>query len=226
MVDDGVEIDHPAFNGVSITKISAGGNQTGHHATAVAALIIGRPNHGFSGGVAPLDSHLLDVDIHDGSGPILAENIATGIDTAVDQGAHIINLSIALSRSDDRILRSIEKARQNDIIIVAATKNDVIDEPSYPAGETSTIGISPITKSGEIAPLATLSSADGVTYGENISTAELGGGFSPQSGSSIATAIASGLIARCPEKFSEGVPPGLTSVNGSPPLISCQFPAP
>ncbi|MDO5683856.1 MAG: S8 family serine peptidase, partial [Propionibacteriaceae bacterium] len=161
LIDDGVDPSHPAIAGRLEARLAIGSQGVpGSHATQVAGLIVGVPEPGFAGGLAPSETRLLDIDVRDGVGAVSSAAIADGIRIAVEHGADIVNLSLALSRRDSGIEDALAAAEEAGVIVVASTRNDVVDEASYPADYRSVIGVTSVTDGGDLAPLATLASAE------------------------------------------------------------------
>jgi subtilisin family serine protease len=109
----------------------------------------------------------------------------------------LINLSIA-GPSDPLLGRLIDKALQNGTIIVAAQPRSTTAEMAYPAGHTGVLAVSfgPASDGTILAP------------GEQIMVALPDNGYDFRSGSSLAAANASGVIALLLERQ-----PGLGSAR-------------
>jgi len=98
-----------------------------HHGTILAGIIgaVGNNQQGIAGvswqaSIMPLRA------IHsDGTGD--AVTVSKAIEYAIDHKANIINLSFVGDASTPELLKSIKKAAQNDILVVAAAGNEVRD---------------------------------------------------------------------------------------------------
>jgi subtilisin family serine protease len=75
--------------------------------------------------------------------------IAAGIVWAVDNGAHIINLSLGSDFPSDALHDAVNYAYANDIPVVAAAGNEA-DAISYPAAYPETISVGASTSWGTL----------------------------------------------------------------------------
>ncbi|MEY2927430.1 MAG: hypothetical protein RL367_1907, partial [Pseudomonadota bacterium] len=152
VIDTGIDNSHPALHGqVSALRSfipgaapTAGGPadwgaaaaaQSGH-GTHVAGIIAAAPGFGGPAGVAP-NARLVSYRIFpDGKGPQPAENpvIIDSIRAAIEDGCHIINLSIeGATLKDDGVRSAVMDAWDNGVICVAAAGNGFGKPVSYPA---------------------------------------------------------------------------------------------
>ncbi len=153
VVDSGVSATHPDLQG----KLLPGydffnddedpDDEVGH-GTAVAGIIAARGTDGVGIAGVAMDTMILPVKVGsvDGS-PISA--IAAGIVWAVDNGAHIINLSLGSDFPSDALHDAVNYAYANDIPVVAAAGNEA-DAISYPAAYPETISVGASTSWGTL----------------------------------------------------------------------------
>lgn len=101
------------------------------HGTHVAGTIAGEKNSFGVTGVA-YNAEIMSVKVlgDDGSGTYTA--IAAGIRYAVDNGAHVINMSLGGGYSS-AIDAALQYAGQNGVFVVIASGNESASVPSYPA---------------------------------------------------------------------------------------------
>ncbi|MEA2685219.1 MAG: rane-anchored mycosin, partial [Actinomycetota bacterium] len=160
VVDSGVDADHPQLRRPG--KVRTGrdfylvGSLPGafdcvSHGTGVASIIAADPVAGIGfRGVAP-DAEILPVRISDrdigGQGEQLQidpQVVANGIRYATDQGAKVINLSLAGHDDFSAIRDAVAYAVSRDALVVAAAGNaqrDATTElPSYPAAYDGVLG--------------------------------------------------------------------------------------
>lgn len=119
---------------------AATGSPSGSHGTHVAGTIAQASNNGVGvTGIAPMAS-ILPVRVGDYNG-ITSENIAEGIEWAVDNGANVINISIG--GSDSRVVKeACQYAYDHGVVVVAASGNDGYDgRVSYPAAYPTVIAV-------------------------------------------------------------------------------------
>lgn len=141
IIDTGVD-QHEDFLPLSIKKTILNGevvegdcsdNWLGH-GTHVAGIIAGCKH-----GIAP-KAQLMGYAVFpkDQTAKTIAESldISTAIDFAVDEGAHIINLSLGWTfrgEIDVPVAESIERAVNSGVIVIAATGNDSAEQVTFPA---------------------------------------------------------------------------------------------
>lgn len=97
ILDTGIDAGHEAFAGVDLVQqdFTGAGNGDGTgHGTHVAGTIFGRNTHGLRYSVAPGISRALIGRVFDADGNGSTEWIVAGLQWAIQQGAHIINLSL------------------------------------------------------------------------------------------------------------------------------------
>lgn len=168
VIDSGVDADHPQLRRPGKVKAGRDWFLEGHlpgnydcisHGTAVAGIIAADPASGIGfHGIAP-DATILPVRVTDretsdgeSSHPIDPGVLARGIVYAVDQGAKVINLSLAGSRDQKPVRQAIAYAVSKDVVIVAAVGNrqsaQETARPSYPASYPGVLGVGGIDISG------------------------------------------------------------------------------
>jgi type VII secretion-associated serine protease mycosin len=208
VVDSGVDADHPQLRRPG--KVLPGrdfflvGKLPGNydcisHGTGVASIIAAdaAPGIGFRG-VAP-GARILPVRVTDretddsGATQDIDQNVlAKGIVYAVDQGAKVINLSLAGQRDEAPVRKAVAYAVRKDVVVVAAVGNDQQAnsgvEPSYPAAYAGVLGVGAIDMSGartsgsQIGPYVDL-----VAPGDGVLAATRRTGHAYVSGTSFAT---------------------------------------
>jgi subtilisin family serine protease len=91
--------------------------------------------------VAP-DAWILPVKVLDSDGITTAFRLAQGIYHAVDQGAHVVNISISAVDENLIVATAVGYARQSGAVVVASAGNSDTDEPErYPASEDGVVGV-------------------------------------------------------------------------------------
>ncbi len=99
VLDSGIDAKHPAFSGIELTQKNftdeEGGDQSGH-GTHCAGTIFGRDVEGKRIGVAPGVDRALIGKVMNRSGAGSTDQVITAIRWAVEQGAHIISMSLSI----------------------------------------------------------------------------------------------------------------------------------
>lgn len=209
VLDGPVDQSHPCFEGANLTRLptlvseSASGGLMSGHGTHIASTIFGQhdsPVHG----IAPACRGLIVPVFSDTQRAKLSQiNLARAINQAVEEGAHVINISggeLSQSGEADPILaNAVRFCNDEGVLIVAAAGNNACQCLHVPAALPSVLAVGAMNAQG----LPFDFSNWGATYqnqgvlvpGENILGAEPGGGTSQRSGTSFATPILSGIVA-------------------------------
>jgi hypothetical protein len=168
------------------------GKEDETHGTSVATIIAGNGN--VSKGVAP-SARILSIDVVDADGKGNTFDIAKGIQTAVDAGAQVINISMG-SYGDSAIVRqAVEYATANDVVIVASTGNDSA-QVAYPAAYSDVIAVGAVDSSSIITSFSNYGSeVDIAAPGLFVETSDPADNKTYFSGTSAAAPFVSGAIA-------------------------------
>jgi predicted CXXCH cytochrome family protein len=122
--------------------------------------------------------------------------LAEGIMYAADHGAKVINLSLGSSTPSVLLEEAIDYAYGRGVTIVAATGNSGSDQINYPAGYASVIGVAAVDASNRLASFSAYGEAvDLVAPGVDIYTTNLDNSYARFSGTSMAAAHMSGVVA-------------------------------
>ncbi|HEY0686327.1 MAG TPA: S8 family serine peptidase [Steroidobacter sp.] len=99
VLDTGIDKSHPAFSGINVVEKdftqTSNGDGNGH-GTHCAGTICGKPINNLRFGIAPGVNKLLAGKVLDNQGGGSTEGIAQGIQWALDEGAHVVSLSLGL----------------------------------------------------------------------------------------------------------------------------------
>ncbi|GAB1640890.1 type VII secretion-associated serine protease mycosin [Krasilnikovia sp. MM14-A1259] len=213
VIDTGVDANHPDLKGNVLPGVDIADPKTkgqvdrNGHGTAMASLIAGH-GHGPGNrdgiiGIAP-KAKILPINVEAKSKIIPPKAIAAGIDGAVAHGANVINVSLGAADDDD-IAKAVERAYDNNVIVVAATGNEsdagslVVESPANQPGAMAVAGIK---QDGSPSKENTKSPKTAITApGEDIIVAQPNGRYATSTGSSDATAIVSGAVALVRAKY-------------------------
>ncbi|TGD75978.1 serine protease [Mangrovimicrobium sediminis] len=216
VVDTGIDPDHPDLERqlAGSEDFLGDGKQASHqdiHGTAVAGVIAAQGNNG-SGivGIAP-DARIYSLkacrQLQPGSSLASCDSftLARALDYAIMRGIDIINLSLS-GPQDPLLARLVESALARDLVITAADPGT--GEARYPALLPGVIAV-------REDPLQAAPGAESdphgllvVAPGREILSTGPGGGYDFYTGSSIATAIVSGLTAVLLEEDRDMPPAG------------------
>jgi subtilisin family serine protease len=203
MIDTGVDSAHPDLSGqISREENFAAGVSPGFggdiHGTAVAGVMIARKDNGVGiAGIAP-DADLVALKA---CWPVKADataavcnsyTLALAINTAIKAGVDVLNMSLT-GPQDPLLELLLNKAVERGVVVVAADAGTGAQaEDNFPATLKDVIPVQAVSGSDE-----TAANSDGRVEapGENVLTTLPHGAYDFISGSSIASAEVSGLVA-------------------------------
>ncbi|MGW1374424.1 cyanobactin maturation protease PatG family protein [Streptomyces sp. NPDC002446] len=209
VLDGPVDLSHPCFAGADLTRLDtlvqdpAGPGPMSLHGTHVASLLFGQ--HGSAvEGIAPRCRGLILPVFRDAQEWRVPQlDLARAIERAVQEGAHVINISGGERTDDGRAENMLERALRlcddNGVLVVAAVGNDGCDCLQAPAAAPSVLAVGAAGPDGK--PLdsnnwgAAYSTNGILAPGQDIEGAAPGGGRMALTGSSFATPAVSGVAA-------------------------------
>ncbi|WP_018218303.1 type VII secretion-associated serine protease mycosin [Salinispora vitiensis] len=209
VIDSGVDATHPDLKnnvlpGTDIYDDQSNGHKDRNgHGTGVASLIAGH-GHGPNGrdgvlGIAP-KAKILPINV--GETSAVKSEVPLAIDWAVDQGADVINLSLHTPH-DTALDRAVERAYQNNVIVVAGIGNRENTIISSIARHDATLAVAGLDRDGQPSQLGSLKAQEIhlAVPAEDLYRAEPGGGYTTVTSNSGATAVASGAVALVKSKY-------------------------
>ena len=200
MIDTPVDMTHSDL-GNSLERlnlITQGSKENLVHGTQVAGVIVSRnPRIG----IAP-DAKLLAISAFSANPNNPSERnsdttlVANALEKAIERKVDILNLSFA-GGSDAVVDKLVEAAIKKGIIVVASAGNGGPSaKPAYPAALPGVIAVTAVDKGEGVFRMANRGSyIDLAAPGVGIFTTAPGNAFSVSSGTSLATAHATGVIA-------------------------------
>jgi cyanobactin maturation PatA/PatG family protease len=206
VLDGPLDRSHPCFQGANLIALDTAvctaplDGVAAAHGTHVASVIFGQPSSPVKG-LAPLCRGLIVPIFGDDSLGCSQLDLARAISLALENGAHIINISggqLTPSGEAEPILaQAIESCVKRNVLIVAAAGNDGCECLHVPAATPSVLAIGAMDRDGK--PLA--SSNWGSAYrtqgilapGTDVLGAVPGGGVARKSGTSFAAPLVAGL---------------------------------
>ncbi|MFC2099878.1 S8 family serine peptidase [Candidatus Bipolaricaulota bacterium] len=169
------------------------------HGTFVAGIIAARPGDVPIVGVAP-GVRLMDVRFLDSKNQFLTSDwrtFAEAIDYAVDNGAHIINLSVYANRRPPAYFeQALDRAVSRGVIVVGISGNTGGVGVQYPGKYDSVYAVAATTENDLLAGFSTRGDEVELSApGDNVTSFVPGGGTSTRSGTSFAAPHVSGALA-------------------------------
>jgi len=209
VLDGPVDQSHPCFDGVNLTRLPtlvsdvAGSGLMSGHGTHITSTIFGQHDSSITGIAPGCRGLIVPVFSDNQRGKLSQMDLARAINQAVEQGAHVINISGGqLSQSgeaDPMLVNAVRFCNDEGVLIVAAAGNDACECLHVPAALPSVLAVGAMNAQGlpiDFSNWGNIYQNQGILApGENILGAEPGGGTAPKSGTSFATPIVSGIIA-------------------------------
>jgi thermitase len=200
VLDTGIDQQHEDLAGkvaesVNFTDTKTASDRLGH-GTHVAGIIAATVNNEIGiAGAAP-NARLLNVKIADDKGMVWASATAKGIIWAVDNGAKIINMSLAIPAATPALEEAVDYAWSKGVVVIAAAGNTGTSVPTYPASCSHVIAVAATDINGALWDRS--NHGDWVSAyapGVEIYSALPGNSYGYKSGTSMATAYVTAVAA-------------------------------
>jgi hypothetical protein len=195
LIDSGIDVAHPVLAGATILRHGCdGASFPASHGTAVASLLVGQ-GEGFVS-VMP-GATLQAADIFCGHGGGSLSLLAVELDWMAREEVAVVNISLVGAKSV--LLTGLVRAMTSrGFLLVAAVGNDgPTAPPLYPASYPEVVGVTGVDADRKVLPEACRGEqVDFAAAGAGLSAAAVGGSFEEIRGTSFATPIVAGLLAR------------------------------
>ena len=223
VLDTGVDPDHPDIDidPENFQEFDSDGNEvdsdprdTNGHGTHVSGTVVGGDASGTHIGVAPNAELMHGLILPGGSGSFA--QIIGGIEWAVDEDADVISMSLGAPGQEPVMIEPIENAVDAGTLVIASAGNDGDGATSTPGNLYSTLNLGATDESENV---ATFSSGDVIDTesdwdgqapdywpdeyvvpdisapGVDVKSAQIGGGYTELSGTSMSAPHAAGTAA-------------------------------
>lgn len=170
------------------------------HGTNIAGIVAAMANNNLGiVGVAP-NAKLMPIrasaSLLAGGSFLQEDDLAAGILYAVENGAHIINMSWGGPESAFVIRDALNYASRQGLVLVAAAGNSGLPGLSYPAANNNTIAVGATDRNNNLTNFSSSGTAlDVVAPGLGVLTTQLNNTYTVKSGTSMSAPIISGLAA-------------------------------
>jgi len=209
VLDGPVDETHACFQGAKLTRLptlvtdTAGHGPMSVHGTHVTSVIFGQPGGPVQGVASRCRGLIIPVFPEGHAGRLSQVDLARAIEQAVEEGAHVINISggerSPIGEPDDLLARAIRLCDERRVLITAAAGNDGCACLHVPAAVGSVLAVGAIGQNGQPLEMSNWGEAyqrKGVLApGENIRGAVPGGGTALLTGTSFAAPIVAGVAA-------------------------------
>ena len=195
LIDSGIDGSHPVLAGAAIERF--GCEQAvfpAPHGTAVASLLVGR-GEGFESVVPGATLYAADIFCGHGGGSLSL--LAIALDWMAREKIPVVNISLVGAKSV-LLTGLVRMMTARGFLLVAAVGNDGPSAPPlYPASYAEVVGVTGVDANRRVLPEACRGEqVDFAAAGAGFEAAAVGGGFEPMRGTSFATPIVAGLLAR------------------------------
>lgn len=210
ILDSGINKEHEdlkkiKFHEYNILEKDKKIKDTYGHGTAIAGIIAAIDNKiGVKGILENIE--LYDVKVLNDEGIGNVNDLIEAIDWCIKNNIDIINISFGLQKDDERLKQTIDRALKENIIIVASIGNNFGMPGDYPARYEGVYAITSINEKLERSKFAAKGNIDFAMPGENIYSTDKVGGYDYFSGTSFATAFATGVISWLFLEYKHGSP--------------------
>lgn len=195
LIDSGVDGAHPVLSGITIVRHGCDGAQfPAPHGTAVASLLVGEGD-GFASVIPGATLYASDVFCGHGGGSLSL--LALALNWMAQEKVAVVNVSLVGAKSV--LLTGLVRAMTaRGFLLVAAVGNDgPTAPPLYPAAYPDVVGVTAVDVNLRVLPEACRGEqVDFAAPGADFEAAAVGGGFDEMRGTSFATPIVAGLLAR------------------------------
>ncbi|WP_262032354.1 S8 family serine peptidase [Microvirga sp. Mcv34] len=198
VIDTGINIEHDALKGQAIEVLAQPTRRAmpslPDHGTAIAALLVGRPDSPTPGLVPAAKIIAVDAFYRDGGTADRTDvtSLVTAIEALAERGVRVINLSLS-GPANEVLHKAIAAAQAKGIVIVAAAGNNGAGaEPSYPAAYPWVIAVTAVDHALNVYRRATRGPyVDLAAPGVNVWTASARGSGTLRTGTSYAVPFVS-----------------------------------
>ncbi len=181
------------------------------HGTCLCGIIGAVTNNGIGIAGASHKSRIMAVKSgfvdSEGAGILLDADAARGIVYAVNNGAHIINLSWGDTVESNIIRKAVNYALRNNVIVISAAGNSGGKYLFFPSSMQGVISVGSVAQNGNRSGFSNYSrEMDIYMYGENIRSTGIGGTYGQMTGTSMSCAYITGAMVLLKDRF-----PGFSS---------------
>ncbi|MEA2555112.1 MAG: thermitase, partial [Actinomycetota bacterium] len=172
-------------------------NDPNGHGTWMASIAAAQTDNSSGiAGVAYDGVNVMPVQVLDANGTGQDSDIINGVVYATDHGANVILMSFSNPGYSQALQDAVDYAWSHDVVVVAATGNDGVSTPTYPAGDEKVMGVSATDRNDGLASFSNFGADTFIAApGVGIIADNAGGGVTTISGTSASAAQVAGAAA-------------------------------
>src|SRR5665647_816384 len=167
------------------------------HGTWLSSIAAAATNNGVGiAGVAGSGAKIMPVQVLGADGQGADSDVIAGLTSAADHGADVILMGFSNPTYSQALQDAVEYAWSKGVVVVAATGNDGVTTPTYPAGDAKVVGVSATDQNDVLA--ASSNSGEDIFLGApgvGVLADAVGGGTRSVTGTSAAAALVAGAAA-------------------------------
>ncbi len=212
IIDSGIDIDHPEFKGIiSERSYNASTDQVAEdygmdvvqdcmgHGTVCAGMIAAANNN--NEGIVGVNNNVELVVIKCETNPDKtfkrSSDINFGLAYAIEQNVDVVSMSIGGGGPSNPYAKYCQLAVDSDITVVASAGNDTTATPSWPAADPNVIGVGALEENAwTISWYSNFGDNSDIMAPGRVLTTQDGGGYTMVHGTSLATPLVAGVVAR------------------------------
>lgn len=206
IIDTGIDIDHPEFEGrISALSKNIVTGEVGlaavdddyGHGTMVAGVIGANKDNGIGIAGITQNTQLLVLKTNPiGEGVYQDRHIIEAIYYAVEHGADVINLSLGSTYDNPLTKEAVEFATAQGVVVVASAGNEGDDRLQFPASFDVVISVGAVNEQSVVTSFSTHNRAVDISApGADILTTDFDGSYTYASGTSFSAPHVAGLVA-------------------------------
>ncbi|OEF99816.1 hypothetical protein BHF71_01170 [Vulcanibacillus modesticaldus] len=211
ILDTGIDLTHPDLKdniveGINLLNKDEPPQDDNGHGTNLAGIIAAISNNGIGISGMANNTKIMPIKVLDHKGEGDPFFVGLGIRYAVDNGAKVILLSLGESSYTPLMKEAVDYAESKGVLVIAASGNEG-NRLNYPSAFSNVISVGAVDSTDNYANYSNYGQQlDVVAPGEGIFTTKLGGGYTSNSGTSMAAPQVAGLAALILQKYPELTP--------------------
>lgn len=199
VLDSGIDKNHIDLAGKVVKEFNAISSKTKviddlGHGTAIAGIITANDNDLGLIGVAP-NVELYSVKILDENGNGKVESLIKAVEWSIENNVQIINMSFGITKDDMNLKKVINKALDEEIVIISAAGNNYGGNVDYPAAYEGVISVTAVDQNLKVADFSSKGKIDFSAPGVDIPILVPNNKYSFSEGTSLASAYVTGIVA-------------------------------